>query len=101
MILAVPDQSATGRVAAALLMSFPQISLEPRAASNWSGETAKMKAHQFPRCRVLYLTHCSFLSLRHVSFVDCPGHDILMATMLNGAAVMDAALLLIGTCLIS
>jgi translation initiation factor 2 gamma subunit (eIF-2gamma) len=31
----------------------------------------------------------------HVSFVDCPGHDILMATMLNGAAVMDAALLLI------
>ena len=35
-------------------------------------------------------------SNRHVSFVDCPGHDILMATMLNGAAVMDAALLLIG-----
>ena len=35
--------------------------------------------------------------VRHVSFVDCPGHDILMATMLNGAAVMDAALLLIGT----
>lgn len=33
--------------------------------------------------------------LRHVSFVDCPGHDILMATMLTGAAVMDAALLLI------
>ena len=24
-----------------------------------------------------------------------PGHDILMATMLNGAAVMDAALLLV------
>lgn len=36
-----------------------------------------------------------FELLRHVSFVDCPGHDILMATMLNGAAVMDAALLLI------
>lgn len=33
--------------------------------------------------------------VRHVSFVDCPGHDMLMATMLNGAAVMDAALLLI------
>ena len=60
---------------------------------------------------------------RHVSFVDCPGHvsvvvvgagpavtgltqakptaipnlfqDVLMATMLNGAAVMDAALLLV------
>ncbi|XP_038048040.1 eukaryotic translation initiation factor 2 subunit 3, Y-linked [Patiria miniata] len=42
-------------------------------------------------------TGCSgkFRLLRHVSFVDCPGHDILMATMLNGAAVMDAALLLI------
>jgi translation initiation factor 2 subunit 3 len=37
----------------------------------------------------------SFRLVRHVSFVDCPGHDILMATMLNGAAVMDAALLLI------
>ena len=33
--------------------------------------------------------------VRHVSFVDCPGHDILMATMLNGAAVMDAAFLLV------
>ncbi|WOO79451.1 Eukaryotic translation initiation factor 2 subunit gamma [Vanrija pseudolonga] len=33
--------------------------------------------------------------IRHVSFVDCPGHDILMATMLTGAAVMDGALLLI------
>ena len=33
--------------------------------------------------------------VRHVSFVDCPGHDTLMATMLAGAAVMDAALLLV------
>lgn len=33
--------------------------------------------------------------VRHVSFVDCPGHELLMATMLNGAAVMDAALLII------
>merc|ERR1712137_953855 len=44
-----------------------------------------------------YQAKCSgrFKLQRHVSFVDCPGHDILMATMLNGAAVMDAALLLI------
>jgi len=41
-------------------------------------------------------TKGNFKLVRHVSFVDCPGHDILMATMLNGAAVMDAALLLIG-----
>jgi len=33
--------------------------------------------------------------IRYFSFVDYPGPDILMATMLNGAAVMDAALLLI------
>lgn len=33
--------------------------------------------------------------VRHISFVDCPGHEILMATMLNGASIMDAALLLI------
>lgn len=32
---------------------------------------------------------------KHVSFVDCPGHDLLMATMLNGASVMDAAILMI------
>uniref|UniRef100_A0A2K6A552 protein-synthesizing GTPase n=1 Tax=Mandrillus leucophaeus TaxID=9568 RepID=A0A2K6A552_MANLE len=31
----------------------------------------------------------------HVSFVVCPGHGIFMATMLKGAAVMNAALLLI------
>lgn len=33
--------------------------------------------------------------VRHVSFVDCPGHEILMAKMLTGASVMDAAILLI------
>ncbi|KAG1777254.1 translation protein [Suillus placidus] len=33
--------------------------------------------------------------IRNVSFAGCAGHDILMVTMLNGAAVMDAALLLI------
>ncbi|KAM0672310.1 Eif2s3p [Ordospora colligata] len=33
--------------------------------------------------------------VRHVSFVDCPGHDVLMATMLNGTAIMDAVLLVI------
>ena len=30
-------------------------------------------------------TKKKFRCVRHVSFVDCPGHDILMATMLNGA----------------
>jgi len=40
-------------------------------------------------------TGVEYVLRRHVSFVDCPGHDILMATMLNGAAVMDGALLLV------
>ena len=33
--------------------------------------------------------------LRKVSFVDSPGHETLMATMLSGAAIMNGALLLI------
>jgi len=33
--------------------------------------------------------------LRKVSFVDAPGHESLMATMLSGATLMDGALLLI------
>ncbi len=33
--------------------------------------------------------------LRTVSFVDAPGHETLMATMLSGAAIMDGAVLLI------
>jgi translation initiation factor 2 subunit 3 len=32
---------------------------------------------------------------RAVSFVDAPGHETLMATMLSGAALMDGALLLV------
>ena len=34
---------------------------------------------------------------RHISFVDCPGHDVLMATMLNGVSIMDAAALIIAS----
>lgn len=32
---------------------------------------------------------------RYVSFVDCPGHEMLMATMLSGAALIDVAILVI------
>ncbi|MFT4904607.1 MAG: translation initiation factor 2 subunit 3 [Natronomonas sp.] len=34
--------------------------------------------------------------LRTVSFVDAPGHETLMATMLSGASIMDGAVLVIG-----
>ncbi len=33
--------------------------------------------------------------IRKVSFVDAPGHEMLMATMLSGAAIIDAAILVI------
>jgi len=33
--------------------------------------------------------------LKYVTFVDAPGHEMLMATMLSGAAIMDAAILII------
>jgi len=41
--------------------------------------------------------HCKSKSevLREVSFVDSPGHETLMATMLSGAAIMDGAILVI------
>ncbi len=32
---------------------------------------------------------------KYVSFIDAPGHEMLMATMLGGAAIIDAALLVI------
>ena len=62
-----------------------------------SSYTSRGSSHadEFP-CDVTTVDGAKFKLVRHVSFVDCPGHDILMATMLNGAAVMDAALLLIG-----
>lgn len=33
--------------------------------------------------------------VKYVSFVDAPGHEMLMATMLSGAAIIDAAILVI------
>ncbi|MFH1425389.1 MAG: translation initiation factor IF-2 subunit gamma [archaeon] len=33
--------------------------------------------------------------VRHVSFIDAPGHEMLMATTLSGAALIDAALLVV------
>src|SRR3989344_2261763 len=33
--------------------------------------------------------------IRHVSFIDSPGHEMLMATTLSGAALIDAAILVV------
>tara|TARA_Y100000310_G_scaffold145018_1_gene144379 strand:+ start:3140 stop:4357 length:1218 start_codon:yes stop_codon:yes gene_type:complete len=32
---------------------------------------------------------------RYITFVDAPGHEMLMATMLSGSAIMDAAILVV------
>lgn len=53
-----------------------------------------------PKCYSIKSGVCSVCNqkyklVRHISFVDCPGHDVLMTTMLNGTVVMDSALLLI------
>lgn len=33
--------------------------------------------------------------LKYVSFIDAPGHEMLMATMLSGAAIIDSAILVV------
>ena len=52
-----------------------------------------------PQCYTTKKTcsHCKSPTelLRVVSFVDSPGHETLMATMLSGAAIMDGAVLVI------
>lgn len=68
--------------------SNPECPRPTRFKSFGSGKEISPKCER-PGCEGRYQL------LRHVSFVDCPGHDILMSTMLSGAAVMDAALLLI------
>lgn len=65
---------------------------------------ANFSVFQCPKCPPPYnfttTPRCSCGSeavfQRKISFVDSPGHEILMTTMLSGAAVMDAAILVIG-----
>ena len=33
--------------------------------------------------------------IRYISFIDAPGHEMLMATMLSGTAIIDAAILVV------
>ncbi len=52
-----------------------------------------------PDCYTVHSTclHCGSETefQRAISFVDCPGHEVLMTTMLAGASVMDGAILVI------
>jgi translation initiation factor 2 subunit 3 len=56
---------------------------------NCEGAAAYSTDKKCPRCGA----DTEFL--RAVSFVDAPGHETLMATMLSGAALMDGAILLV------
>jgi translation initiation factor 2 subunit 3 len=65
---------------------------------------ADMPVYKCPKCEppMNYSTKpvcpgCSSKAvfLRAISFVDAPGHEALMATMLSGAAIMDGAVLVI------
>jgi translation initiation factor 2 subunit 3 len=64
---------------------------------------ADMAVYRCPKCEPLsYTTKPSCpacgskaVFVRAISFVDAPGHEALMATMLSGAAIMDGALLVI------
>ncbi|ADD08612.1 translation initiation factor IF-2 subunit gamma [Candidatus Aciduliprofundum boonei] len=57
----------------------------------------KCKDVEPPSCYVSNPSKCPNGAdlLRVVSFVDAPGHETLMATMLSGAAIMNGALLVI------
>jgi len=64
---------------------------------------ADMPIYQCPKCEPPNYTtqptcgkcHSKATLVRAVSFVDAPGHEALMATMLSGAAIMDGAILVI------
>jgi len=65
---------------------------------------ADMPVYKCPKCeppknysKEPICPHCGSETtfIRAVSFVDAPGHEALMATMLSGAAIMDGAILVI------
>ena len=65
---------------------------------------ADMPIYKCPKCEPPknytikpYCENCNSEAefVRAISFVDAPGHEALMATMLSGAAIMDGAILVI------
>jgi len=64
---------------------------------------ADMPIYKCPECKqptysnepICHTCNSKAVFDRAVSFVDAPGHEALMATMLSGAAIMDGAILVI------
>lgn len=55
----------------------------------YSSASSKIKTHECISCG----DNCNLV--QYFSFIDCPGHESLMNTMLSGATIMDYAVLLI------
>ena len=90
------DHSATHREAVHIPTNSRVTSKAVKESSNLFGKSFYLSVNLLSCFQVMILSFVKLWLFRHVSFVDCPGHEILMATMLNGAAVMDATLLLVG-----
>lgn len=56
---------------------------------NYFPTGSKTKNYQCPKCQ----SEC--MVAKYFSFIDCPGHESLMSTMLSGATVMDYAIILV------
>ena len=68
--------------------------------SKLSGKFADTHSEELKRGITIKLGYADIIlergsKKRYISFVDCPGHEMLMATMLSGAALIDAAILVI------
>ncbi|MHA1792321.1 MAG: translation initiation factor IF-2 subunit gamma [Promethearchaeota archaeon] len=71
----------------------------PEPDCYWTKEMIKQEYKQLGKKNIKYdvcpICGSKIQFLRKVAFVDAPGHEILMATMLSGASLMDGACLLI------
>lgn len=56
---------------------------------------AKCKPEYYTTKKQCDVCKSQTVPLRRVSFIDAPGHESLMATMLSGAAIIDGAMLLV------
>lgn len=96
-----------------LVKSITKIKTQRHENEKKSGRTVKLG---YANVKIFHCAHCAkyhakssatdrsttcdtckhTLTLKnHISFVDAPGHECLMTTMLNGTAVMDCAMLVI------
>ncbi len=74
-------------------LGYADVILEKGNKENF--EKSKFSKKNFDAISSGNVKDSKFSKKRYISFVDCPGHEMLMATMLSGAALIDAAILVI------